>query len=263
MITDITETIPVFIQIAVLAVLLVLSVQLIRKSGRSLTVVFLIFLFTMWLFTDLYWVIYDFMRPDRRMPFAVNEIGEASLFLLMPAILGTVVHYRMLSASKQAAGSVLFIVCNVALWIAWSGEWVQDILIGAVFAYFCCSTACSLKALRLMTKKEWIGLGIGCILLIIGQTGTFFTEPPLKSALDTGCNLLLTAGIVYWIYKLFAARKQQVSSKAMLCLVLALTCWTLTAKYMSAGIWYSAFLIVETLAQFLMYLSVRKVVADA
>ena len=86
MITDISETIPVFIQIAVLAVLLVLSVRLIRGSSRSLPAVFLAFLFAMWLLTDLYWVIYDFMRPDRRMPFAVNEIGEASLFLLMRKI---------------------------------------------------------------------------------------------------------------------------------------------------------------------------------
>ena len=263
MITDITETIPVFIQIAVLAVLLVLSVQLIRKSGRSLTVVFLIFLFTIWLFTDLYWVIYDFMRTDHRMPFAVNEIGEASLFLLMPAILGTVVHCRVFSARKQVVGAILFIACNVALWIAWSGEWVQDILIGAVFAYFCCCTACSLKVQQLMTKKEWIGMGIGCAMLIFGQTGTFFTEPPLKSALDTGCYLLLTAGVAYWVYKFFAARKQKLPSKAILCTVMALTCWTLTAKYMSAGIWYSAFLIVETLTQLLMYLSVRKVVAEA
>ena len=114
-----------------------------------------------------------------------------------------------------------------------------------------------------MTKREWIGLGIGCALLIFGQSGTFFTEAPLKSALDTGCYLLLTAGAVYWIYKLFSARKQKLSPKAVLCTVMALMCWMLTAKYMSAGIWYSAFLIVETLAQIPMYLSVRKVVTEA
>lgn len=263
MITDISETIPVFIQIAVLMVLLFLSVRLIRESGRSLTAVFLAFLLSLWMLTDLYWVIYDFMRPDRRMPFAVNEIGEASLFLLMPAVLGTVMRFRVLSARKQAAGAVLFIACNVALWIAWSGEWVQDILIGAVFAYFWCSTACSLKNQQLMTKKEWIGLGIGCALLIFGQTGTFFTEMPLKGALDTGCYLLLAAGVTYWVYRFFAARKQKLPAKAILCLVMALMCWTLTAKYMSAGIWYSAFLIMETFAQVFMYLSVRKVVAEA
>ena len=263
MITDISETIPVIFQIAVLMVLLFLSVRLIRESGRSLTAVFLVFLHSIWLLTDLYWVIYDFMRTDRRMPFAVNEIGEASLFLLAPAILGTVVHYRVLSAKKQAAGAFIFVSCNVALWIAWSGEWVQDILIGAVFAYLWCSTACALKIQQLMTKREWIGLGIGCTLLIFGQSGTFFTEPPLKNALDTGCYLLLTVGAAYWIYKLFVAQKQQFPSKAILCLVMALTSWTLMAKYMSAGTWYSAFLIVETFAQVFMYLSVRKVVADA
>ena len=37
MITNISETIPVIFQIAVLAVLLFLSVRLIRESGRSLT----------------------------------------------------------------------------------------------------------------------------------------------------------------------------------------------------------------------------------
>ena len=89
---------PVIFQIAMLAVLLFLSVRLIRESGRLLIVVFLTFLFTMWLLTDLYWVIYDYMRPDSRMPFAVNEIGESTLFLLMPAISGAVVSCWALSA---------------------------------------------------------------------------------------------------------------------------------------------------------------------
>ena len=254
---------PVSFQIAVLAVLLFLSVRLIRENGRQLIVVFLTFLFTMWLLTDLYWVIYDFMRPDSRMPFAVNEIGEATLFLLMPAISGTVVSCWALSAWKQAAGAVVFVACNVALWIAWSGEWVQDILIGAVFAYFLCSTACSLKVLRRLTGGEWIGLGLGCLLLILTQSLTFFTEPPLKSALDTGSYIFLTAGIVYWACKLLAAGRGQASPKAVLCHALALTAWTMTAKYMSDGSWYDVFLIVETFSHLFLYLSVRKVVAEA
>lgn len=263
MTVDLPTILAVIFQVAVLAMLLVLSVRLIRKSGRSLTAVFLTFLFSLWLFTDLYWLIYDLMRPDRRMPFAVNEIGEAAIFLLMPAILGTAVRYRMLSARKQVTGAALFIACNAALWIAWSGEWAQDILIGAVFAYFCCSTVCSLKAQRLMTKREWIGLGIGCALLIFGQTGTFLAQTPLKNALDTGCYLLLAAGTAWWAYRLFVARKQRYASKSVLCLVMALTCWTMMAKYLSAGIWYLVFLIVETLSLVLMYLSARKVVAEA
>ena len=260
---DILTIITVFFQIIVLAVVLTLSVRLIWKSNRSLTAVFLTFAFSLWLLTDLYWVIYDFMRPDLRMPFAVNEIGEAALFLLMSAVLGTVVNYRVLSARKQAVGAVLFAVCNAALWIAWSGEWMQDILIGAVFAYFLCITACSLKVQQRLTKEEWIGLGFGCMLLVLVQSLTFCVESQIKPALETGGYILLTAGVVYWVYKLVNARRKQSSPKAVLCLAFALLGWLTMAKYMSAGMWYLVYMAGETISILLLYLSVRKVVADA
>lgn len=263
MTVDIPTMLSTCIQIVLFIVLLVLSVQMIRESDRSLTAVFLTFTLSLWLFTDLYWVIYDFMRPDRRMPFAVNEIGEAAIFLLMPALLSSAVNYRLLSARKQTVGTVLFAVCNVVLWIAWSSEWVQDILIGVAFAYFLCNIACALKVQRQLSKKEWIGLGIGCTLLIIAQVITFFVEPKTRVVVEIGCYLFLIAGVVYWVYKLIAANKNQTSSKAMLCLVLALLWWSMMAKYMSGGMWYTAFMGVETIALLLMYLSVRKVVADA
>ena len=260
---DIPTIIPTCIQITLFIVLLVLSVRMIRESDRSLTAVFLTFTLSIWLLTDLYWVIYDFMRPDRRMPFAVNEIGEAAIFLLMPALLSSVINYQLLSARKQAMGTVLFAVCNVALWIAWSGEWVQDILIGAAFAYFLCSIVCALKVQRQLSKKEWVGWGIGCGLLILAQVITFFGESKTKVAVEMGCYVFLIAGTVYWAYKLIAAYKNQTSSKAMLCLVFALLSWSMMAKYMSGGMWYTVFMVAETIALLFMYLSVRKVVADA
>ena len=252
-----------FIQIALLIVLLVLSVRMIRESDRSLTAVFLVFVYSLWMLTDLYWFIYDFMRPDRQKPFAVNEIGEAAIFLLMAALLSSAIGSRLFSTKKQALGAALFSVCNVALWIVWSGEWVQDILIGAVFTYFLCSVACALKSQRRLSGNEWIGLGIGCTLLIIAQVITFFVEPQIGAAVETGCYIFLTAGTFYWGYKLIAARREHAGPKAILCLVMAFMSWTLMAKYMSAGIWYSAFMIVETMGQLLMYLSVRKVVTEA
>ena len=260
---DAPAIIIVFFQITVLTVLLALSVRLIRKSSRSLTAVFLAFLFSIWLITDLYWVIYDFMRPDRRMPFAVNEIGEASLFLLKSALLSTVISWRASSARRQAAGAVLFAAGNAALWIAWSGEWIQDILTGAVFAYFLCSVACSLKIRQLLTKKEWIGLGTGCALLLSAQAVTFFTEPPLRSAVDTGCYVFLILAALYWSYRLFAARRIQAPPEDVLCLALALVGWLVMAKYMSDGTWYLIFFAAETIALVLLYLSVRKAVAEA
>ena len=231
MTSNIPTMLSVLIQIALFIVLLVFSVRMIRESDRSLTAVFLTFVYSLWLLTDLYWVIYDFMRPDSRMPFAVNEIGEAAIILLMPSILGSAVHYRLFTAGRQAAGTALFAVCNAALWVAWSGEWAQDTIIGAVFAYFLCNIACALKAQRQLSKKEWIGLGIGCALLILAQVATFFVGPKAKAAVETGCYVFLIAGVVYWAYKLISAHKSQTPSKAVLCMAFALLGWSMMAKY--------------------------------
>ena len=182
---------------------------------------------------------------------------------MLAAILSSAVPVRLSSSKKYATGAILFASCNAALWIAWSGEWVQDILIGVVFTYFICNTVCALKSRKLLTKKEWIGLGIGCALLILAQSITFFVEPGVKSALETGCYLFLTAGAIYWVSKLIAARRRQASPKAALCLVFAFMSWLVTAKYMSDGLWYTAFMAAETAALALLYLSVKKVVAEA
>ena len=259
---DIPTMLSTCIQIVLFIVLLILSVRLIQKSRRSLTAVFLTFVYALWLLTDLYWVIYDFMRPDSRMPFAVNEIGEAAIILLMPSILSSAVNYRTVSARKQAIAAVLFAVCNAALWIAWSGEWAQDIIIGASFAYFLCRIACALKIQRQLSKNEWIGLGIACTLLIFAQVITFFVETQTRASVETGCYIFLITGAVYWAYKLFAAGRTQASPKAMLCLVFALLSWSMIAKYMSGGMWYTAFMATETIALLLLYLSVRKMVVD-
>ena len=67
--------ISVTLQIVTLAVLLTLSVKLISESERNLTAVFMSFYFALWLLTDLYWLIYDLMRPESRMPFAASVSG--------------------------------------------------------------------------------------------------------------------------------------------------------------------------------------------
>ncbi len=260
---DIPAMLPAFVQIALLTALLVLSMRMIRESGRSLTVEFLLFVYALWLFTDLYWVIYYIVRPGIRKPFAVNEIGEAAAFLLMAAMLSTAVGSRLYDEKKPAVGAALFSACNVVLWIAWSGEWVQDILIGAAFAYFLCTGACALKRQRQLSGSEWIGLGIGCALLILAQGMSFIPEARISAAAETGSYILLAAGAVYWVCKLVAAHRHQTSAEAMLCLVFAFLSWSMMAKYMSDGIWYTAFMAAEMVAQLFMYLSVRKVAEKA
>ena len=134
-----TAMIILVIHILMLVLLLILSVRLIIINGRKLTTVFMAFCFALWLLTDLYWFIYDYMRPESRMPFAANEIGEAAVFLMMAATLNSAVLLESRLPVHRTACALVFSACNVALWIAWSGEWIQDILFGAVYAWFICS----------------------------------------------------------------------------------------------------------------------------
>ena len=94
MIPEIDENIilliSVSLQVVMLSVLLALSLKLIKESGRQLPAVFLSFCYTLWLLSDIYWVIYDLIRPDQRMPFAANEIGEAATILMMAATVNSV-----------------------------------------------------------------------------------------------------------------------------------------------------------------------------
>lgn len=248
------------LQIAVFAGLLVFSIRLIRESGQSITAVFFAFMVALWLLTDLYWVIYDLMRPDRPMPFAANEIGEAAAFLMMAAVLSSVIGHGAHKAGWQGAGAIIFSVCNAALWIAWSGEWIQDMMIGASFTFLLYTLARCLRARYALSRGEWIGLGAGCALLVLGEALTFAGNDGLKAALDTGCSLLLAAGIIFWMWKNGKAWKSKAAPDGLLCLSFALLCWAITAKYLSEGYWYLAFMTVETVTLPFAYLSVTKAV---
>ena len=94
-----------------LAVLMILSVRLIRESGQATPAVFLTFILSLWLLTDLYWVVYDLMRHGSRMPFAANEIGEAAIFLLEGAMLASLAGGWKGGACVQGILALLFAAC--------------------------------------------------------------------------------------------------------------------------------------------------------
>ena len=260
---ELIATIAAAIQIMVLAVLLPLSVKLAGRKGGSLTAVFLAFCYALWLFTDLYWLIYDIARPDSRMPFAANEIGEAAVFLMMAAMLGAACGQSTFRLSLQALAALVFGGCNVVLWIAWSGEWVEDILVGLIFMYLLYSIVVSLKSEEALKAGEWIFTGLLCLLLLLSQSLTLLTEEPLKSVADSAGYFLLVLGSVFWAFHGIRSMKKKAAPKMQLVLACAALGWMITSKYMSAGGWYNAFLLLEDLGLPLMYLAVRKVVEEA
>ena len=251
------------LQTAVLAVMLFLVIRLLLKNIDNLTVVFISFFYSLWFLATIFWLVYDVLRPDVRMPFAANEIGEAGMLLILAAAVNHAVPHGSRAAIKQMIGAVVFAVCNVILWMAWSGEWLQDLITGLVFVWLLSSVVCSLKVIRALTKTEWILLGIYCAALVAGQSLTFFFEEPVKGRIDLGCYVLLTIGVIYWLVKLSLAWKRKSPAKKLLALAITNIVWITVALFMSAGLFYSIYINVETLISVFLYLAARKVVTES
>ena len=251
--------ISVSIQIAVLAVLLGLTVRLVSESARNLTAVFLSFSFGLWLLTDLYWLIYDLMRPESRMPFAANEIGETAMFLVFAAMVNSAIRRHTRLPMGFFAGSCLFAVSNAVLWILWSGEIVEDIIVGVVFAWLYCSIVRALRSEQALTGTEWIMLGVLCTALIVCQSLTFIVPEDVKNTPDLCAYVLLMLGAVFFACLFIRSYKEKLAHVQMV-LSFALAMWIITAKYMSGGNWYNLFLTLETPGLILWFLSVRKAV---
>ena len=178
------------------------AVRLVGVDRRTTRVVFFAFAMACALLSNLYWLAYDILRPETRMPFAANEIGEWALFLLMGASLGAdpvpgALHIEAVCAALFSAASAalwaLFMVCNTALWIAWSGEWVQDILTGAAYGYFICRLLVRIRREGVFSGWEWVVLAAVCPVLIAAQAAIFFVPLALKRPLDLFCYALLFA----------------------------------------------------------------------
>ena len=243
--------------------MLFLVIRLLLKNSDSLTVVFLSFFYSLWFLATIFWLVYDVLRPDVRMPFAANEIGEAGMLLILAAAVNHAVPHGSRAAIKQMTGAAIFAVCNVILWIAWSGEWLQDLITGLVFIWLLSSAVCALKVIRALTKTEWILLGIYCAVLIAGQSMTFFFEEPVKGRIDMGCYVLLSIGVTYWLVKMFIAWKRKSPAKMLMALAIANIVWITVALFMSAGLFYYIYINIENLISVFLYLAARKLVNES
>jgi len=251
------------VQTAVLAVMLFLAIRLLLKNTGSLTAVFISFFFALWFLADIYWLVYDILRSDARMPFAANQFAEAAMMLTLAAALNSAVPHGTRAAVRQVICGSLFAVSNVVLWIAWSGEWVQDVITGLAFVWLISSVVCSLKVVHALTKMEWMSLGIFCVLLITGQGLTFFFEDPVKSSIDIGCYVLLSLGILYWLVKLFVSFKRKHTAQRLMALAMTNIVWIIAAIFMSSGLIYTIYFNIETLSGVFVFLAASKVVNES
>lgn len=240
-----------------LIVILIESIRLVGAGKNTVQTVLFTLAIASIVLSDFYWLAYDVLRPETRMPFAANEISEWSLFLLLGASLLSRGQKQRLIKIYQIIGIGWFVVANVALWLGWSGEWFQDIVTGVVLFYFLYALICNINSERAFAKRQWVLLSVVCIVLIAGEAGTFFVSGIFYTVLDLFCYALLFATGIAFCVKAFLSIRKDAPAQTV-CNSFSTFAWSVIALYMSSGVFYLAAMVMSACSFWLMFLALKK-----
>ena len=228
------------------------------KAGRSVELVSFTFATAAMLLSLLYWLAFDILYPGQRMPFAANEIAEWAMFLSFASTLKPMLGEFYDNARFQVAGAVIFMISNVILWIAWSGEWLQDIITGLTFGYFVITLVRLMKNTDVLKKRLWIILGIICVLIIASCVATFIVPESLKSLHDKIAYFLLFIAELYFVLRTLICLYRKSDPKVCMSLSAATAAWSIIFMYMSSGGYYTVAYIFLQVSFLFIFLSLRR-----
>ena len=236
-------------------------IGVIAKTTRLLIEVktnFLPFFFALamvsYLLSNLYWIIYDFLKPDTRMPMACNEIGECAMILLLCAGLENELKDKK-KITKEIAFAVFFMGANIALWIAWSGEWFQDIFFGMPYVYLFWLLIRGLRSRCSMTSKELWLAAVTSLAVLAMQIPLLMVKGALMEPAKAVCFAVMFALMAWLGIKSVRDRDFFVSSTFFL--------WTELSMFLSPDIYYYIAYFANTVALIFMFASMkRELVAD-
>ena len=154
------------LQSGALAVVIVSSIKLMTNENATFFPFMFVLAMSSYFLSDLYWIAYDLLKPDTRMPIASNEIGECAMILLLSAGLETILDEKQ-KKTGEVAFAILFIGANIVLWIAWSGEWFQDILFGIPYIYFLWILIRGLLSRKLLSLKAMLFVSVASVSVLM------------------------------------------------------------------------------------------------
>ena len=208
-----------------------------RGKQQSLTVLFFCFAMVSLFLTNAYWLAHSLMRPNLRMPLAANTIGECAVFLLLSAAMNAAFPHSRFSFAPQIICAAVFIAASIALWIAWSGEWLQDLLGGIAFGYFllvCVRDLCHTGA---FDRKEWIALGIFCTVYM--GIFVFWTFDGSQSVENVG-YVLMFVPMLFFLYKSVRGIRNEGAEDRQIALSVSAYACCMSGIYMADEYWYIA-----------------------
>ena len=254
------ETILELFYIVVSITVLICCIRTIRQGERYIPLIFYSFAIACFIICGFYWMTYVQLRPDTRMPFAANEIAEWAIFLLLGEALRTGSPGNRIRMNGEVLLAALFVAANTMLWIAWSGEWIQDVLTGLSLGYYICNIVSRMKLQKTLSEIEWRGFELVCLLLIGSQTATFFVPESIKGGVDGFCYVLLFLVSSWLAFKSGVSIWKKEAPKNLVCLTFAFFGWNLITMYMSASPFYEiAYISCTICLPFMMYSLTKEV----
>lgn len=235
---------------AVLIAILIPSVKMIVKDRKRFLMLFFSMASMCYLLSALYWIAYEIIRPGTRMPFAADEIADCSLILLLSASLETLLHDKKKNIPGELIFTFLYVSVNIALWIAWSGEWVQDIVFGLPYFYFLWLIIRGIRTSKALKRPELIACIVAPFVIVGFQTANLLTTGNLRNAAD-----LMAYSLIYFFMAWLGIKSIKSGN---IYLRYAFFFWTLIAMYSCSGYLYLVATSSNILAMIVIYLSVKK-----
>ena len=248
------------------AIGLFVTIRMLRMPGigrHSANGVFYLFALVCLVFAECYWMIYDLLQMNARMPIAANELCEGAMFLLLAKELKTVFPKKFFFYKREVFAAMLFIAASVVLWIVWSGEWLQDIFGGLCFGYLMCFCVIALKEEQLLTRTAWRSMLAGCVLLIALQAGVQLSSGQISHGFDLAAYLLMAAGEAWILVKAVSLFRKQSGYRSLLAISFSGFIWSTSCFYMSSGSWSIFHYVSSIVYIFMMWEAVKKEVLEA
>ncbi|WP_407451252.1 hypothetical protein [Fibrobacter sp.] len=246
------DIVTAIVEICVIVVIIAKTIKLTINTRTNALPFFFALSLSSYLLSSVYWIAYDFLKPDTRMPMACNEICECAVILLLCAGLDAILkdHEKLVG---EILFAILFTVANIALWIAWSGEWLQDILFGIPYIYFIWLLIRGLKSRECLSRKElWLAAAAGVMVLAM-QLPQFFVDGIVFKLIE-GLNFVVMLALTIWIgIKSFRCKDFFLAATFFL--------WTELFSFLNANLYYYAFSFANLIALLVMYSLLEKEIA--
>ena len=231
------------LNIVQIPVLFSVIAAMIRKTGRRMGLFAAFFTFAMIALAleDIYWITYDFLRPDTWMPFAADEFAGSAAILLLGAALATKVDKDLETKRSELVFSVLFMAGCALLWIAWSGEWIQDIVFTAPYVYFLYVVIRGLRGTGSLERWQTYLAVVICAAVIILDAVALFVSEQAAGLLYNLNYVILNGTTILLFVKVLRSKSRP------LFLSFALYVWSRLVIYLSSDLFYNIGLALQIL----------------